>query len=354
MPFTKTYLFLIAVLLVFTTNCFADVIKTPKFLTKQSLEFLRYIDKEGKFTYYQTSTGQLNMTTNYDNTVLFQASKGTHYQIQSSTDGKMLIVELIENFHSLLDINRNHRIFITKLGEKKLREVAIGRKPVLALNNKLLGFYTHKNKTVYFKPVNGQGNEIKIKMKLGNKVNDFFMPQLSMLTPDTIVYTDINQQGHMAIIVYNVTDKKFSTIYKSKFPGTKLEYCLSNDSNMIVGEFSPYDLNRGSTLVSIPLFGNKNYQQKNVMYRTSNNDIGNMLCKSDSIYFIKTLKFDSTLHTKTTEVAELNLKTKAIKVLTDLKNVTQIVTMGQRVLVPYRQFFYIIKGDYDTTKQDAL
>jgi hypothetical protein len=352
MQFTKyQHFFIIFVIAITAMNSSAKALKTPKFLTKQSLEYLRYIDSDGKYTYYQTTTGQLNMTTNYDNTVLFQASKGSHYQIQSTPDGKMLIIELIENHHSRLDINRNHRIFITKLGEKKLREVALGRMPILALDNKWLGYYTHQNNSVHFKPIIGPGSEIEI--TLGNKINNFFMPQLLMLTPDTIIYTDINQIGHMAIIVYNSTDKKFSTLYKSKFPGTKVEYCLL-DSNLVVGEFSPYDINRGSTIVSVPLFNNKNYQQKDVIYRTSNNDIGNILCKKNTVFFIKTLKFNSTLNSKTTEVAELDLKTKQIKVLSDLKNVTQIVTMGERILIPYRQFFYIIKGDYDTTKKDAL
>lgn len=332
-------------------NSFANIAAPPKFLTKQALEFLRYIDKDGKYTYYQTNSGQLNMTTNYDNTILFQSSKGAHYQIQSSEDGQMLTIELIENFHTQLDFNRGHKIFISKLGDKKLQEVAQGRVPVIASNKQWLGYYTPDNKTIHFRPINIPGKEIEL--VLNNKVNNFFMPQLMMLNPDTVSYTDINQQGQMAIILYNLTDKKFTTLYKAKFAGTKLEYCL-NGNNLVVGEFSTFDVNKGSSFTSIPLFGNNNFTKKDIIYKTTSNDLGNILCKNDKIYFIKTIKYNAILNEKTTEVASLNLKSNELKILTNLKNVTQLISMGERVLVPYRQSFYIIKGDYDTTKQDAL
>lgn len=357
MRFTEIKFFMVIFWIIFLIThinqdkSYAASTSLPKFLTKQSLEFLRYIDKEGKFTYYQTSTGQLNMTTNYDNTLLYESIKGSHFQIHSSPNQKMLLIELIEHMHSKLNFTKNHRIFTTEVGSKALQEVAQGRVPVLALDNNWLAYYTHETKTAHFKPLKSTAKEIKV--VLNNEVNNFFMPQLNMLTPDTVIFTDINKQGNMAIITYNATDKKFHTIYKSKFAGMKLEYCLS-EKNLIVGEFSLYDINKGSSLTSIPLYGNKNYQQKNIFYRTTNNDLGNLLCKKNNIYFIKALSFNSDLNSTVTEVAKIDLKTKELKILSDLRNVTQILSMGDKVLIPYRQSYYIIEGKYDTTKQDIL
>jgi hypothetical protein len=337
--------------LLFTFSVYAQQPKTPKFLTKQALEHLRYISKDGKFTYFQTNSGALNMTTNYDNTVLHDAPKGSHYLMQDTPTGKNLVIQLIEKYHSLLSVTRDYKLFYSSLGEKKLTYLAEGRSPTMSLNDTWFGYYTHLDKTVHFQSL--LNKDKKIELVLANEVNEYFIPQIDMITPELIIYTDINKKGHIAILSYNSVDKKFKPVYKSKFPGSKIEFCLRK-KDLIVGEFSIYDSDKGSSIVSIPIYGNKNYRKKTTIYRTESSDIGNILCDEDEIYFIKTVKFNPKLNSRVTEVARINLKNNELKIISDLESVTQIVKMGGRILVPHRQSFYIIKGDHDTTTQDAL
>lgn len=337
-------------LLLYCNYSFGQISKLPKFLTKQSLEYLRFIDKSGKFTYYQSSTGSLNLTSNYDNNVLYEAKKGAHYLVTSIANSNLVTIELIEKYHNDLNLNKNHTIFYSKIGDNKITKTAKGKSATIALNDKWLGYYDAKKKTVNFKNLS---NNLVQSVKLLNSINNYFVPQMDMLNPETIIYTDINKESHMALLAFNTTDKKFRPIYKSKFAGSKIEFCQLKES-LIIGDFSIDDSDHGSTIIQVPIYNNKDYMQQKIIYRSQQADLGNIVCDEDNIYFIKTIEFNSKLNMKTTEVAKLGIKTNDIKILSDIGNATQIIQMGERVLLPYRDTFYIIKGDYDTTKQDQL
>lgn len=333
-----------------SVSVMAQISKTPKFLTKQALEYLRYIDKTGKYTYYQTSNGSLNLTSNYDNKVLLESIKGSHFLVHSSLNSKLILVELIEKLHSNINLQKNNKIYYSKIGENKLTSFADGIAPKSALKDTWVTYFDATNKSIHAKSL--QSNKF-YKVKLLNSQNTFFIPQVDMLNPETIIYTDINKSGYMAVLEFNTTDKKFFPIYKSKFAGSKTEFCLIND-NLIIGEFGIYDSDKGSSLIQIPIYNNPGYKKQKIIYRSEQTDLGNIVCDESSVYFIKTLEFNSSLNSKVTEVAKLNLKNEKLSIETDLLNVSQIIMMGDRILVPYRDKFYIIKGDNDTTKQDVL
>lgn len=338
------------IILIVSLNTYAQITKLPKFLTKQSLEYLRFIDKSGKFTYYQTSNGSLNLTSNYDNNVLYESQKGSHFLVTSKVGSNIVLVELIEKLHSNLNLNKNYKIFYSKIGETKISEIATGRNPSMSLNDSWLTYFDATKKLVKVKSI--KGNKFS-EIKLINQLNQFFIPQIDMLNPETVIYTDINLSGHMALLAYNTTDKSFKPIYKSKFPSSKIEFCRIGD-DLFIGEFSIYDSDKGSSLVKVPIFNNANYANQTTIYRSEQADLGNILCDKQSIYFIKTLEFNANLNSKVTEVANLDLKSNQLTIASDLKNVTQIIEFGGRILIPYRDNFYIVKGDHDTTKQDVL
>ena len=90
------------------------------------------------------------------------------------------------------------------------------------------------------------------------------------------------------------------------------------------------------------------YKQK-IVYKSPYNDTGNMLCsiKRNLIYFIKKISSN-------TEVAQLNIETGSIKVISNISHATQIIDMDSNLLLPYQGKYYILLGKRDTTKFDLL
>ena len=99
--------------------------------------------------------------------------------------------------------------------------------------------------------------------------------------------------------------------------------------------------------------GSTNYALDKTIYRSTDNDIGNMLCQQDKIYFIKTLSENKRMNLKTTDVAEVILKTGAISMKSDLQKVTQIISVDGRVLIPFRDDYFVVDGEANLS-QDRL
>jgi hypothetical protein len=80
------------------------------------------------------------------------------------------------------------------------------------------------------------------------------------------------------------------------------------------------------------------------LYSSAGPDIGNMLCTSGAIYFVKTISHDQRLNLRTTEAVRLDLKTQNLEVRSDLKNVSQLIEMDGRVLIPFRGKLFVVEG----------
>jgi hypothetical protein len=74
------------------------------------------------------------------------------------------------------------------------------------------------------------------------------------------------------------------------------------------------------------------------------NDIGNIVCSKENLYFVKTLDENKSLNTKKTEVAKIELKENKLSILTDLRYVTNIINMDGTILVPFREKYFVAEG----------
>jgi hypothetical protein len=167
------------------------------------------------------------------------------------------------------------------------------------------------------------------------------------------MYTDINESGHAAIVSFDLKSSKSTVSYKSSQNSTRIELCRS-ERYVGIGEF-PFDgVSRGSKIQILPLKDSINLSGVIGIYDSIDQDVGNLLCTKDEIFFIKTTNQDPRLGIKVTEAAKIDLQTKTLKLLSDLKNVNQLIEMDGRVLIPYRGEFYVLVGsaglDVDTLK----
>ena len=94
------------------------------------------------------------------------------------------------------------------------------------------------------------------------------------------------------------------------------------------------------------------------MYETDDNDIGRMVCLENSIYFVKTTQHNKKLGMKRTEAAQINLNNNQVTIRSDLEQVSQIINMDGRVLIPFRESIYVLEGESnlgdDTLKSPGL
>lgn len=315
--------------------------KLPVLKAKQALDNIRFISKEGRHTYYQRRSGDLQVSANFTNEVVMEGKKLTEYLISGSSARKKLVVVKDESFHSEMSHHKANEIYILDFGGDKPTKVASGTAPKLHQNDLFLSYFAPKEKKLKVRDLSSDKKPLSI--QLLNPVNEFFTPEAFMPTPSDIIYSDINESGHEAFLMRSVLDMKTQTVFKSAYPGSKLEGCL-DDENLYVGEFERGGGKGGSKIVKIPLYGNQNFQNFEVLYQTQQADVGNMVCSEGKIYFVKTLSYMKDLNLKESEVASLDLKTKDVSILTDFRRVTQLVDMDGMILSPFRGQYYIVKG----------
>lgn len=328
----------ISFLLLFPTIAFG----LDEFITKQSINKIRYISKDGKVTYYQKTSGELQLSTNYKFANIIKGKKHTQYLISASSLKKRIVIESDSDFFNKINVLKNNRILATSFGAKaEVIEIGRGTNPSLHLNDEWVSFFNKKTKQIIFKSFNNNISSKKI--TLNNKSNPFFIPQHIMLTPNDVLYTDINKDGEMAILLYSFIEKSFKTIYKTKDSGNKVELCKI-DNQLIIGEFPQGEIKSNSSIISMNIFNNMDYKNITPLYSSELPDIGNLKCINNTVFFAKTMGVDSSLNIKKTEIAKLEIKTGKVEILTSEKYINQIVQVGETLLTSFRGKYYILFG----------
>ena len=333
MAFTK-YLLLLFPLLSFSQT---------ELQTKQALNKVRYLSPDGKVTYYQKSSGELQISTNYNFATILKLSKDTQFYVTVSDELKQIAIEADSSFFSAMNLQRNRHIYTAPFGKKdQAKKIGEGLNPQLHLKDQWASYFNIKSQKIELVHLNSKKEKLKRRIKLNKHHNQYFIPLVYMLTANDVIFTDINKHGISAVLIYSFIDKKFSTIYKAQSPGTKLEIC-NIGSNLYIGEFPHSGVIASSQITQVDLYSD-NYKNVKTLYSSENFDLGNMLCEKDNIYFIKTTKFNKTLQKRNTEVAQLDLNSKKVTLKTKLDSVTQLLRVGNMILTTSKGKYYIVTG----------
>lgn len=340
----------ILIILIFIVPIGVFAQKLPELKTKQSLENIRLISNNGKFTYYQQRSGDLQMSTNYVNKLVMKNPKDTYYLLRSTSSRKKIIIEVIKNYHKRLNYFGLNYIYTIAFGKTTPKKIALGINAKLHLKDRWISYFHPRAKTIFLKNI--LVNSKPIKIILNNKVNPYFIPVVIMPTPDTVIYTDINKDGYMAVQMYTLSERKITTIYKSKFAGMRLDPCIFGE-NLFMGEFSYDGVNVGSSVIKIPLFQNKGFKKKITLYQSELPDIGHLTCAENSLYFIKTTNYNKKINLRKSEAVKLDIKSNKVQIITSLEYVTNILNMDGIILIPFRDKYYVAEGK-SVLNQDSL
>lgn len=322
--------------------------KLPELMTKQSLDNIKFISLDGKYTYYQRESGSLNLSTNFSSSEVLSFENGTEYILSSTPARKRIAVEVIKDFHKIFSFFKNNELYYISFGDAKAQKIADGVSLKLHLDDNWASFYRPRERNVVFKNISANK---EYRVQINKTKNSYFIPEMALVNNDYALYTDINEEGYAALVAISLNDNSTQAVYKSTQNATKLEFCL-NETDIFLGEFSLTDAKRGSTIFKIPLYNNKDYKKQEIIYSTQVADLGNLVCDEKNIYFIKTIQTNNELNSQITEAASLNLETREIEIKSELRRVQSIINMDGRLLIPLTPKVYVLKGESDQKTEE--
>ena len=324
----------------FILTSFLHAAELPKLLTKHAPETLRYLSMDGRYIYVQKRPGVLGLVSSFRSIDFISEASSSDFIVTGSRFKRRLIVEVIPHYHQEFNLKKEHKLFMINWGNSQPKEVGAGKSAKLHLNDEWITFYNSYTGTLHIQNLVTQK---KYDIRLSKKPSPFFIPEAEMINDDVIVYTDINEAGFAAMVSFDLKTKKSKIVYRAPQTGTKIELC-QNEGYLAVGEFPYEGVTRGSKIQRINVNAETNLSSFTTIYDSINQDIGNMICMKDSIFFIKTTNQNKTLTTKTTEAAKLILKTQKVELKSEMGNVGQLIEMDDRILIPLRGEFYVVEG----------
>lgn len=332
---------LISLFLFLSISVSAAPREIPKLLTKHGVDAIRYISMDGRFAYVKKRPGVLALVSYFRSVDFISEAATADFLVHASKTKNRVAIEVIPNMHTEMNFFKKHKILVAKFGETAFTEVGGGQGARLHLNDEWISFYKTYEQIIVLQNLITQK---KFEIRVSKKPNPFFIPQVLMVTSDTVVYTDINEQGLAGVIAYNLLTQKSTVVYKAAQTGTATELC-SSEGYFAIGEFPYEGVSRGSQILRVKTANAFNLASYETLYSSLDQDLGNMVCTEKNLYFIKTMNQDKRLHVKKTEAVKLELRDSKVTVLTNLNYLTHLLEMDGRIMAPLRGDFYVLEGE---------
>ncbi len=325
-------------------------ITLPEMATKQATNNLRFISKDGRFSYYQRRSGSLLLSTNYNVEEVLKGKEGSQYNIISSSTKKFQIIEQNENFHTYLSVRKLNKIYLTSYGEKKTNFLGEGIDARLHLNDSWVSYFNPYKMTIYFTSLKTLGTSFKIKLQ--NNKNPYFIPQRVMLNDKIILFSDLNTDAVAGIIEFDRSSAKSNLLLKAENEFSRYELCV-NEKSLFLGTFGTRNIAKYSSITKYPI---KKFQisKGSIIYDSKYNDRGSIICDSSDkqLYFIKNATKEN--GEETYEASSINLESKDIKILSSFKWVSSIINMDDKLILPYHGKFFLLNAKKNTLTNDSL
>lgn len=324
----------------------------PELMAKQSNENIRLISADGKFTYYQKRSGSLHFSSNYKIQDVLKGPLGTQYTIFSTPARKKIVILKNESFHTFYSLRLKEKIYISNFGEANTREIGEGISPALHLNDNWISFYDPFQHIINFEnTINGA---LKFSIRLNNRINPYFIPQVIMTDENTVYYTDLGETGTPGLIEFKRNTNKSEIILKNNSVTTRTELILCHNK-MIYAEFGIAKSPVGSQVFSseLPLKDSNSFKSKLQLYSSDLNDLGHLTCdfKDSLVYFIKNV---GSRENPAFDIYQLNIEDKKLIQISDMKYVTSIINMDGTLLTLDKGHYLVINSETDFKTIDVL
>ena len=320
--------------------------KLPQFITKQPHSAIRYVSNDDSLSFYQKRTGSLIFSQNFKLTEVLKGPAKTYYFVIAGSEKKKFLIIKDPFFTNAHSVRHKQEIYVFDIKDKTTKLLGRGISPKLHFFESWATFYDPHQKKIYVKSLVSDSLSYTLNIKSTNA--PYFIPEVLVLSNNTVLLTDVNKKEHLSIFQFNRSEKKMRSMYLSSAPGTKVEFCQLK-GNIYFGEFG---LNPSSGKSVITGIDSKGKFQS--FYQSDSSDLGNLICHKETnrLYFIKVFPIGKSTYEYTSEVVALDPKTKKINIISKLKNVTQVINMDGRILIPHQGVLLIAHGN--EIKDDSL
>lgn len=268
---------------------------TPLLLSYQIVPFIPK-DKSSNLL-YQTSDDQVRYLLQNQNTLnLIEMAKSTQVHKSESDITHLELIATKNKKHILLaedttpftnfNPNKNKKIYWGAFKGSTINYLGDGSMPKLHLNDQWASYFDAEKKSIVFESLLLLGKNT-YRLSLNNKYSTYFIPEVSVIEHEQVLYTDLNEKGEEALISYNLKSKAFSFIHKTVGVGKKISHCMLGNE-LLIAEF---DLSATPqlTLFSLVFRGDKNFSDKKTYYTDNYKYLPRLVCgpKDNSVFLLK-------------------------------------------------------------------
>lgn len=321
----------LTILLFLTQLAFAK--KLPELATKQDVSNIRYLTRDGKYTYYQRRSGDLLLGTNFNVLEILKSDMGTQYYIASTFASPWIVISQKSHYQQSLDPRLEAKIFRAKKGEATSIEIGRGLNTQIQLDGSWTSFYSPFTRIITIK--NLDNTQIGFNIQTPTKLNPFFFPDVAMADEQNIFYVDMNEKGESALIKFTRVDGKSKVIFKPEGVNRRLELC-SGFGKTFLGAF-PYQQLNGATEIW-EISSDKGLTKP--IYTSSLPDIGHMVCDhtEGKIFFSKAFKLGKAIRH---DIYSLEIDDSTLEAISDLRYATSLINFDGLLLIPFQSKFYV-------------
>lgn len=320
-------------------------------ITKQVPGRMRYVSDDGNISFYQKRNGSLAFSTNFNVSEVLTGPSQTHYFVISGSKNKTFLLMKDEFFLTANSIRNTASIYAFHSKNPSPKYLGKGLSPKLHLFETWATYYNPHQKRIYIKSL--VNSLLDFNLNLNSINNPFFIPEVLVIDNNRVLFTDVNKTGHITLLLFTRSTKKVHVLYRPELPGRRIELCTFKN-RLYLGEFGLNGINNGSQITELKLETSLNYAKGRVLYESPHSDYGSLICflPTHKLYFIKVFPQGKSYYEYFSEAVELDPLTKQIRPISSEQNVTQIIEMNGRILIPHQGKFLIAKGD--PLKDDSL
>ncbi len=317
-----------------------------EFATKQDITNIRYLTKDGRYTYYQRRSGDLLLGTNFNVKEVIKGDIGTQYVVKGNAQSKWLVALQLLHFHQSYDPRLSGKIFRIERGETTATELGEGMGIELQHGGQWVRFYDPHARVISFK--NLDNPQIGFNIQSPKKLNPFFVPDSIMPDEQSVLYTDTNEKGEAALIRFERQEGKSKVLFKPGGVERRLELCHGFGKSYL-GAF-PYQQAQGASEIWEV---DKIKGLAKPIYSSPLPDLGHMVCDHSEgvIYFSKGYEHGKSIRH---DIYALNTGDGSAKPISDLRYATQVINHDGFLLIPFQGKYYVPLNQQQDTGNERL
>lgn len=300
--------------------------------SKQNILNLRYLNQQTQLTIYKKTPKELMLSTNFKATPILKVDVDSDFIVKRVNEDYFIIWQ-IPYHHDLLSPMKEGVIYTYNMRLNIVKKLDTGAIPKVHHPKNIISYYNSSKGAISIYNVE---DNIRVATLKINTNRNYFIPMISIHKND-IFYSDINDKGKIGLIHLNLATKERKILYKPTRRTSYFESCLMKDKIVFLesSKEEPF-----TSIFSLKL-SEINFEKRTIHISSTTGPSHHLTCEErfDSVFFVTQFEGKTRINS---EVGQLNLSNNSLVARSDLKFVTSITKMADKIVIPYRKYIYTI------------